>query len=110
MKILISKTEKTVRYNFGKFQHNVTYKADDTNTTGVKIESLEDQVLTMAAKDVMQAPNGKLSYDGSQIVANGISIGADFDTIVTDLQAIITSIETGVEVVEVPFPVEAPVV
>lgn len=106
MKILNSKTDTMVTYSFGKYRHNVNYKADNTNPAAVKIESLEDNIFTLIAQDVISAPVGQLIYDGAQITAGSIAVNNDFAGIVDDLKAIITGIQTGTEVVERDFPIE----
>lgn len=106
MKILSSKTEKTVQFNFGKYRHNVTYKANDVNPSDVKIESLEDYIYQLMAPDVIAAPVGQLSFDGAQLTAGNIAVGDDFSVLVADLKAIIVGIKTGVEVAEREFSAE----
>ena len=106
MKILNSKTERLVQYNFGKYRHNVTYKANDVNPSDVKIESLEDYIYTLMSIDVIAAPVGQLSFDGAQLTAGSIAVGDDFSVLVTDLKEIIVGIETGVEVIEREFSAE----
>lgn len=105
MKILNSKTEKTVQFNFGMYRHNVTYKAADTDLANVKIESLEDYIYTLMASDIIAAPVGQLNFDGSQLTAGSIAVSDDFSVLVADLKAIITGIQAGTEVVERDFPV-----
>lgn len=105
MKILNSKTEKTVQFNFGKYRHNVTYKANDVNPSDVKIEYLEDYIYTLMSTDVIAAPVGQLNFDGSQLTAGSIAVSDNFSVLVADLKAIITGIQTGTEVAERDFPV-----
>jgi hypothetical protein len=105
MKILNSKTERLVQYNFGKYRHNVTYKANDVNPSDVKIESLEDYIYTLMSTDVIAAPVGQLSFDGAQLTAGSIAVGDDFSVLVADLKEIIVGIEKGTEILEVPFPI-----
>ena len=106
MKILNSKTEKTVQFNFGKYRHNVTYKANDVNPSDVKIEYLEDYIYTLMSTDVIAAPVGQLSFDGAQLTAGSMSVSDDFAGIVADLKAIIVGIEKGTEVIEREFSAE----
>lgn len=104
MKVVISKTEKKLILDIGETRHVVTYTADDTKSSDVKIETLEDDLFKLIAPEVSNDALGTLRYDGTQIIADSMAVCPCFDGIVSDLKSIITAIETGQALPERKFP------
>ncbi len=98
MEMIKSEVQCTLATDMGHYRHVVSYRANNTNPKAVEIIQLSDMIHELGAEGVLTKATGKLTYDGHNIMADGIVICPCFQGIVADFKAIIKAIENGEDV------------
>ena len=106
MEMIQSEVQCTLATDMGHYRHEVSYRANNTNPKAVEIIQLSDMIHELGAEGVLTKATGKLTYDGHNIMADGIVICPCFQGIVVDFKAIIKAIETGSDIPSKPFELQ----